>query len=233
MPAWTKYNQVDPEFFAARGENSWSIDAPEGRISSRFGFGEIRVQLKADGSPDFDRLVVGEAPNINCVVWGRDTDGTYKVAVVTQARPFSDMPDGSPAELPIAFGQPCVMGFRANLGGSRNLAKAFEAADDAAVREALEEAGAAGVVSIRQMGHHNPNPTFVATWSELYEIEVDLTKIREFTDHSELIYRADYVSVREVLRRISEGEHEGANYRSATANDALFVWIARHPEALG
>ncbi len=43
MPAWTKYNQVDPEFFASRGDNSWSIDATEGRISSRFGFGEIRV----------------------------------------------------------------------------------------------------------------------------------------------------------------------------------------------
>src|SRR5690606_5948600 len=145
---------------------------------SRFGFGEVRVQTKPDGSLDFDRLVYGEALNINCVVWGRDTDGIYRVAVVTQVRPFADMPDGTPADPPIVFGQPCVMGFRNNLGGSRNLAPAFEAADDAAVREALEEAGAEGVLSVRQMGHHNPNPTFVTSWSELFEIEVDLTKIR-------------------------------------------------------
>jgi hypothetical protein len=208
------------------------MDIDNRRIYSRFGFGEIRVQMKPDGSPDFDRLVYGEAPSINCVVWGRAKDGTLKVAVVIQARPFADMPDGSFARLSLAFGQPCVMGFRDNLGGSRNLASAFQAADETAVKESLEEAGATVVVNIRQMGYHNPNPTFCATWSELFEIEVDLAKIQEFTDKTELIYRAEYLPIREVLTRIGEGEYEGVSYRSATANDAFFVWLARHPEAL-
>ena len=85
---------------------------------------------------------------------------------------------------------------------------------------------------MNKMGHHNPNPTFCATWSQLLEIQVDLDLVTSQVDSSELIYKAEYLPVSEVYRRIALGEFEGVNYRSATANNALMVWLARHPEAL-
>lgn len=235
MSGWMTRNEalaIDPKFFAARGDNSWSMNPERGEVRSRFGFGQIRVQKRSDGSPDFDRLVYGEAPNINCVVWGRDSDGIYKVGVVIQARPFADMPTGEPADTPIAFGQPCVMAFSLRNIVGEGISRAYESGDDTSVREALEEAGAVVIHPPLPMGYHNPNPTFVATWSQLFEIEVDLSKVTEPTDQTELIYRAEYISVKELLARIAEGEHQGVSYRSATANDAFFVWLAKHPEAL-
>lgn len=230
MVAWItalRAEELDPGFFAKRGDNSWAVDAENRRIHSRFGFAEVRVQTKQDGFPDFDRVVYGEAPNINAVVWGKDADGTIKVAVTVQARPFADQPNGNPADTPIVFGQPCVMGFLKRIVGDK-VAAAFERADDGAVREAIEEAGIGAIQEIREMDFHNPNPTFCATWSQLLEIKVDLTKVSEHTDLDELIYRAEYITVDELFSRIANGEHNGVNYRSATANDAFFVWFTKH-----
>ena len=232
MTGWIIAEEAErrvPGFFAARGENSWQVDVDNRLISSRFGVAEVRVQTKPDGTPDFDRVVYGEAPNINAVVYGFGPNRVCKVAVVNQARPFADLPTGEPAEVPIVFGQPCVMGFRHNLGGL-NLSKAFEAAYQSAAREAAEEAGVKGVLHIAQLGYHNPNPTFVSTWSELFEIEVNLDTLTGETDRAELIYKAEYLPLKEVLRRIAQGEHNGVNYRSATANNALFVWLSGRPE---
>jgi len=234
MPGWMSAQEAlefDPDFFVKRGENSWQMDTDNRRIHSRFGFAEVRVQRGKEGGPDFDRVVYGEAPNINAVVYGVDQDGVYYVGVVVQQRPFADNPDGSPADVPIMFGQPCVMGFLNRIVGDK-IAQAFESPEDGAVREALEEAGVRVVEEIVRAGHHSPNPTFCATWSSLVEIKVNLEKLRQPVDSKELIFAAEYLPVREVLRRIAEGEVDGVNYRSATANDALLVWLARHPEAL-
>ena len=198
-------------------KHGWKFDRLRRRFHSPHGFVEQRVQLKPDGSPHFDRMISGEADNINAVVWGRRNDEIY-IGVTIQARPFADNPDGTPADPPIVFGQPCAMGF--------NLARV--AGEEAAIREAQEEAGTgSAIISVESMGYHNPNPTFCATWSELFAIEVDLDKIeKDKTDHTEGIYRAEYISPREFQARVAFGEHEGVNYRSATANDALFVWLA-------
>jgi 8-oxo-dGTP pyrophosphatase MutT (NUDIX family) len=204
-------HELDPEF-----KPGWSYNPETGSYESRFGKVESRVQLKADGSLDFDRMVYHESANINAVVWGRDEDGEIRVAITIQGRPFADDPYGGPSE-PIIFGQPCVMGF--------NLARV--AGEDAAIREASEEAGTqSAVIDVRFLGHHNPNPTFCATWSDLLSIQVDLTKVTDQVDRKELIYRAEYVPIKELLRRISVSQYEGVNYRSATANDAFFVWLA-------
>lgn len=208
---------IKPDF-----QQGWILDPETGSYKSRFGFAEIRVQLKADGTPDFDRLVVGEAPNINAVVWARK-NGTIYIGRTVQARPFADRHDGQPADPAIIFVQPCVMGF--------NLLRV--AGVESALREAAEEAGTAdAIIAIEQMRFHNPNPTFCATWSELFEIEVDLDKVQDTTDASELIYKAEYVPLRQALEDIARGWDDGVSYRSATANDALFVWLARHPEFL-
>ncbi len=227
MPAWITPAQAeerDPGFFERRGENGWTVDSENRRIGSRFGFAEVRVQIKGDGAPDFDRVVYGEAPNINAVVWGRHMDGMIRIAVTIQARPFSDNPDGTPTDTPIVFGQPCVMGFLDKIVGK----DAFERGDDGAIREAQSEAGVGAVKNISEMGFHNPNPTFCATWSQLLEIEVDLDRITNNTDQAELIYRAEYLTIQEVCERIAEGERDGVCYRSATANNAFFTWLAQN-----
>lgn len=223
----------DSGFFRRRGESSWKVDAKNRRIYSRFGFAEVRVQIKPDGTPDFDRVVYSEAPNINAVVWGIDADGIHRIAVVVQARPFADKPHAPiPSSPPIIFGQPCVMGFLEKIVGEK-IAKIFdENAAEGAGREALEEAGAVSIISIRNMQPHNPNPTFCASWSKLFDIQVDLDKVSDRVDREELIYKAEYLPIKEVLRMIGTGWHNNVNYRNATANDAFFVWLCRHPEAL-
>lgn len=232
MHLWIKPVEAEeksPGFFASRGENSWQVDPEQRRIFSRFGFAEVRVQTKPDGSPDFDRVVYGEAPNINAVVYGKDVRGNCQVAVVNQGRPFADMPDGTPADPPLIFGQPCVMGFLDKiLGGS--LANAYESADQGAIREAIEEAGSRGILSVSSIGSHNPNPTFCATWSNLFEIEVNLTTISKLVGSSELIHSAEYLPIKEIKRRIAVGSFGGVNYRSATANSAFFTWLCHHPD---
>lgn len=186
---------------------------------SQYGFAELRVQLDSEGKPAFDRMVYGESPNINAVVYG-SRNGVLYVGVVIQARPFSDKPDGNPADPPIVFGQPCAMGF--NLEGVSGR--------DNAIREASEEAGTeSAVINVESLGYHNPNPTFCATWSELFAIQVDLDKIdSQKVDRTEGIYKAEYLPLAELIRRIGLGVYEGVNYRSATANDALFVWLSKH-----
>lgn len=223
--------ELDPDFLTRRGQNAWTYDPERHGFYSRFGFSEVRVQLKqsawgksfSEFTPedlDFERGAYGEADNINAVVWGYDQDGNIRVGVTIQARPFADNADHTPANPSIVFGQPCVMGF--------NIERV--AGTDAAVREASEEAGTGtAVLGVESLGYHNPNPTFCATWSELYSIQVDLTKVTAQTDRSELIYRAEYVPIWDLLLRIAEGEVEGVNYRSATANDAFLVWLACHP----
>lgn len=215
-----------PDFLATRGENAWVPDPDGWGITSpRFGSMRVRVQTNPDGSPAFERGAYREAANINGVAAGKAADG-WRVLVVFQERPFSDLPSGEPADPPIVFGQPAVMAF--NESGAETVIAA-------ALRELLEEGGVppeALIGEIVEMGHHNPNPTFCASWSSLFEVEVDLTQVRLPTDTEERITGTAWLPVREILSRIAAGELNGINYRSATANDTLMVWLARHPEAM-
>lgn len=222
--------EIDPDFLTNRGEGAWVIDPGNYEIRSRFGFVQIRVQLREDGTLDFDRAVYGEAPSINAVCWGKSpSTGNVLIAVVDQGRPFSDNPDGTPADPPIVFGQPAVLGFLDKVVG-KEAAQAYEKAGEAAIREALEESGATSVINIQSMGYHNPSPTFCATWPALFDVEVDLLEIGVDVDRTELIYKADYYSLADIRERIAAGEYEGVNYRAGMANAALMVWLCRHPE---
>lgn len=219
---WVSFKEalaIDPDFLtkreAAMPGAEWTYDPERDGFYSRYGFAEYRVQLDTNGMPAFGRVIYGESANINAVVWGLDDDENVLIGVTIQERPLADNTDGTPART--KFAQPCVMGF--------NLEKVV--GKDAALREASEEAGTDGaVIDIEHLGVHNPNPTFCATWSELYAIQVDLTKITGQTDRSELIYRVEFVELKELLRRIARSWHDGACYRSATANDAFFVWLS-------
>ena len=239
MKKWvglTEALKIDSEFQKKRGENGWNYNPETGGIESRWGQVMIQVQLKEDGSLDFDRAVYYELPNINAVVYGFEADGTCKVGITIQERPFANNPPdvnnpyGTPADPPLKFGQP-VMGFLRKIVGD-GAASIFESTIGGATREALEEVGAAGVLEVKPFGEHYPNPTFCATVSKLIEIKVDLKEVVGQIDKEELIYKIEYVPLKELFSRIGKKIHDGVNYNAAVANNTFFMWLAKHPELL-
>ncbi|OGH21230.1 MAG: hypothetical protein A2958_01880 [Candidatus Levybacteria bacterium RIFCSPLOWO2_01_FULL_38_13] len=234
MASWITAAECEerfPGWLAARGENGWRVDVAKRCISSRFGFAEVRVQLNQDGTPAFDRVVCGEAPNINAVAY-YVKDGVWYIGVTFQVRPFADLAYGVPADPPIKFAQP-VMGFRDKIVG-KVASAVFESAPEGAKREVLEEAGVNDVMSIQSMGQHWGNPTGpLVTPTDLLEIQVNPESIdTSKLDREELIYKCEYLSTSELVSRIASGEHDGVNYRASVAMNTFFVFFARHPEAL-
>jgi hypothetical protein len=202
-------------------------------------FGTVRnvVVVDDDFQPVFDRPEYREAPNVNVVVWGRDEDGMVKLAVLSQPRPHADNPfmePGNPCD-PVVFGQ-IVMGFNKRKVLGANAVDLFESAKDAATRESAEEAGVRVIrnIEVPHVPWHNPNPTFVATWSDLLFVEVDLEALEAVrSTRSEPIYRAEFISVSELMRRIAAGRGPNEElYRMCTANSAWMIFFATHPELL-
>lgn len=202
-------------------------------------FGSVRnvVVVDDEGKPVFDRPEYREAPNVNVVVWGRDTDDTVRLAVVTQPRPHADDPflePGNPCD-PVTFGQ-IVMGFNKRKVLGDDVVDQYESVEDTAARETAEESGAKVIrnVEVPHVPWHNPNPTFCATWSDLLFVEVDLEALEEIrSTRSEPIYRAEFVTISELMRRIAAGSGpNGELYRMCTANSAWLVFFATHPELL-
>lgn len=247
---------LDPNFLAKRingkGINMEPVFDPNtGSYLSPFQYNEYRVQLKADGTPDFGRIVCGEAPNINAVAWFEHARGIY-VSVTYQVRPFADEAYGVPADPPIVFAQP-IMGFRDRIVG-KEASEVFETSEAGASREALAEAGVKRVISIKSMGSHWGNPTGpLVTPSDLLDIQVDPKEldlepindvpgkyleydVRRFrskvTDESELILKCEYVHIEDILKNLRSGLVEGTNWRASVAMNTFFVWIAHHPEVI-
>ena len=106
----------------------WEVTSP---------FGSVRNVIVPDdkGEPVFTRPEYREAPHVNCVVWGREKDGTAKFAVLRQPRPHADDPE-TPGNnhKPVVFGQ-VVMGFLDRIIGKDLIAR-YESAERGAVREA-------------------------------------------------------------------------------------------------
>lgn len=202
----------------------------EWKATSRFGSVETAVVLDGEGNPVFDRPAYSEAANVNIIAFGRDASGAVRVAIIRQPRPHADDPEqpGVDGHRPIVFGQ-VPMGFMEKLTGEH-----FETSAAAACRETGEETGASVVLRCVQPAYpwHNPNPTFVKTWSELWFVEIDLQRVEALrSTRSEPIYTAEYVTVPELLRRVREGkDHQGAVYRMCTANSLWFIFFATFPD---
>lgn len=200
------------------------------RVESNFGSVHTAVVLDKDGRPVFDRPAYREAPNVNIVAWGRTKRwfgrDSVRIAVIRQPRPHADDPENPGDDhAPVVFGQ-LPMGFLERVLG--------ESGDAAARRETTEETGASAIIQVTRPKYplHNPNPTFVATWSDLYFVEVDLKKIDKLKSmRSEPIYSAEYVSAAELIRHIREGKDEkDAVYRMCTANSLWMIFFATYPE---
>lgn len=238
MSATKKPSEVEAEFFAGRpADLNWTLHVKDSsgasrkfegvdwEVLSRFGAVRNVVVCGADGKPAFDRPEYREAPAVNVVAWGRTNDGVIKVGVIHEARPHADDPRNPESREAVVVGQ-IPMGFKDKILGK------FEPELDAATREVREETGAV-VVGVFQPQHpyQNPNPTFVASWTDLLFVEVDLEQIEQIKPHhGELIYKAEYISVPELLRRIRNGEYEGALYRAATTLSILMIFFATFPE---
>lgn len=205
----------------------WEAKSPFGSVSEA-------VVLGGDEKPSFTRPIYREAPNVNTVVWGRDKSGIVKIAVIRQPRPHADDPKNrhNDGHEPVVFGQ-VVMGFLERLIG-KDLVERYESTSVGASREASEEAGAQVVLNIEYPNcpYHNPNPTFVATWSDLVFVEVDLEAITALKfDRNEPIFSAEYITAKELRERVAEGRDEqGALYRMCTANSVWFIFFCTHPE---
>jgi hypothetical protein len=203
----------------------WKCESPYGSVESA-------TVIDEEGCPTFDRPVYREAPNVNVVAYGIGSDGIARFVVITQPRPHADDPECPGDEHPpVVFGQ-IVMGFLKSLMGADNL-QAFESSKDGAIREIKEESSARVILDIEKPDYpwHNPNPTFVATWSELLFVRVDLDVIEKHrSTRGEPIFKAEFITTSELIRRVRGGKHEDAIYRMCTANSAWFIFFCSHPE---
>ncbi len=196
------------------------------RVSSPFGEVEPVVVCHTDGTPNFDRPSYAEAPHVNVVPWGVDNAGVVKIGVIRQPRPHADDPvPGNGNGNEVVVGQ-TPMGFLERFTG--------ESLEVAAVRETGEETGARTVLNIVQPNYpfHNPNPTFVRTWADLYFVQVDLDRIEVLRpDRHEPIYSAEYITATDLLKRIRDGtDEEGAVYRGCTSLSIWMIFFATFPE---
>ncbi len=198
------------------------------QASSRFGKVENRVVVDSDGRPLFDRPAYWEAPNVNIVAWGRDQKEEVRIAILQEERPHADHPEASESTTPLTFSQ-VPMGFLEKLIGKDQM----ETGQEGAAREVEEETGSA----IRSWSRpnyprHNPSPSFVSSWSEIYFVEVDLEKIERLKqDKTEAIFKAEYVSIPSLLAKIKEGQSkDGAVFRAATSLSVLMIFFAHYPE---
>lgn len=204
------------------------------RVESKYGAIHSAVVMHPDGTPNFDRPAYREADHVNVIAYGwywswrtfwRQKE--LRIAVIRQPRPHADDPENPGSDHgPITFGQ-IPMGFMKTVMG--------ETPKRAAGREVDEETGASALIGEPTQPaypFHNPNPTFVPTWANLFFVEVDLNKIAKLRPHrGEPIYSAEYIPVRELLRRIREGKDEqGAVYRMCTSNSLWLIFFATHPE---
>jgi len=201
-------------------QGDWQALSPFGSVGTA-------VVLDGKGVPVFDRPIYREAQNVNLVVWGKDVNGEIKIAIIRQPRPHSDDPmqPGVDGHAPVIFGQ-IPMGFAEKILG--------EVPEDTARREASEETGAGVVRGVTRPKYpwHNPNPTFVATWSDLLFVEVDLARVEQLRPtRDEPIFSAEFISAKELIARIANGQDDqGAVYRMCTANSILLIFFATFPE---
>ncbi|MBT4942301.1 MAG: NUDIX domain-containing protein [Candidatus Magasanikbacteria bacterium] len=199
----------------------------EWKIESKFGSISNVVVCNAEGEPQFEKPEFRESPNVHVIAYGFRGD-ELSIAVLHEGRPHADNPNDPKAKEVITFGQ-TPMGYMDKIIGKN----VVESTEDAGTRELTEEVGSVVIKKITKPDHpyHNPNPSFVATWSDIVFIEVDLETLGQNSpESSELIYKAEYVPVKELLRRIKVGEHEGALYRSCTTNGSLMLFFATFPE---
>lgn len=235
----------DPEFFNKRpADVNWTLEVhtkdgvknfvgEDWRAYSRFGEVGNVVSCDKAGKPAFDRPFYQEARSINAIAYGRDPKtGELKIAVVKEERPHADDPENPDSKTSVKFAQ-VPMGFMDKLFGKDAL-RQWENAEQTSVREIAEETGAGVIKKVSRPSRpwHNASPTFVKSWVDLVFVEVDLGMIENLKlQRGELIYKAEFIPVRTLIKRIRQGKDEDdAFYRGATSNSLWMIFFACYPE---
>ena len=195
---------------------------------SKFGKVEDVMVTDENGNPLFNRPRYHEAPNVNVIAWGKNLQtGQIRVALLTEERPHALHPENPSSDVSLKF-QQIPMGFLNKLLGKKE-AERLESAKAGAIREVGEETGASAIIDVTQppFPYHNPSPSFVATWSQLFFVRVDLSKIEQLKlERDEAIFRAEYVPLEELYGRIWKGQNEeGAILRGCTSLSLIAIFL--------
>ena len=236
----------DSDFFNRRPKDAnWTLRVTESsgamhefvgvdwEAKSRFGSVTSEVAVDDQGRPVFDRPAYHETPCVNVVAWGRDRrTGEIKIGLITEERPHPDHPEFPESTQPLRFTQ-VPMGFVDKILGKDGL-RQLELGATAAAREVTEETGAKVVrgSSKPRCPYHIYSPTFMATWAGVHFIEVDLEEIEAVKAHrDEPIFKAEFVTAKELLARIREGQdQEGNIFRGGSSLSVLMMFFASFPE---
>jgi 8-oxo-dGTP pyrophosphatase MutT (NUDIX family) len=176
--------------------------------SPRFGSVEYAVTTDQHGKPAWDRPVYREASHIITVPWYKPTFGPLEIGLIMEER---------------------IHGGGKFWGVPRGFLNAGEKPEDAARREAGEEAGARVVRSARYLGPLNPNPTFVATTGPVIALEVDKNHLSKIApDRQEKIYRVEFFDRKKLNRAIVAGLYQEGKFSDGVSLGALakfFAWF--------
>lgn len=196
-----------PGWLAARGINGHVYDPAKDGFYSRFQNTVHLVALSPDPNnpgrmqPSFDRVVVEEAPHIHTVGYDIDEEGNYWIGTVLQFRHFvaGEIPPIC-GDIPMGFNLARVLGEGAQM--------VYEAADDAAARELIEELGVPlreKPVYIRTMIDHT---TYGAqTTTPVYKAHINRHEVTGKTDEKEALI-SEVILLSEYGRRVRSGVDE-------------------------
>ena len=220
------------EFQKADGSIEKTIGAF--KVESKFGKVENVLITDNEGNPLFDRPGYWEKDHVLVVAWGKDQDGKIRIAMITEERPHPENPQDKEDTNPLKFLQ-IPMGFIEKIIGKSSSKNQQELGSEAAIREVAEETGATAVTGFIKPDFpwQNASPSFVVTWGNVYYLRVDLEQIEKMKpDHGEVIYNAEYITVKELRERVRKGINKdtGAICRGATTLASLFMFFCEFPE---
>lgn len=173
--------------------------------------------------PDFDRVVVREAPNVHINCYDVDEDGTWWYGVVIQIRQFPEGP------LPALVGE-IPKGFNLD----RVLGDQPEASSDASVREAIEELGRSlKEAPVHLLRMRKSNTVTALSVSDIYEAHVDRLSVTDAaTDPDEHIVFSEMIPLSEMGRRMREvTDSDGICWYVGADGATILPFLLRHQEA--
>lgn len=178
--------------------------------SPKFGSVEYAVVADKNDNPVYDRPIYREAPHVITVPWGRGGGGLGRILIglILEER---------------------VHGGGKFWGVPRGFMNPGETPDQAARREAGEEAGASVVRSSILLGRLNPNPTFVGTDGPVVALEVDIERLGQIKpDRTEKIYKVQFFTLSEVYQHVLNGQFEGGSFNDGVSLAAIMKFISHY-----
>lgn len=182
------------------GPHSWACSSPYGEVA-------YAIVVDDDNVPLYDRPVYREAPHVVTVPFYEEAGQTF-VGLVLEAR---------------------AHGGGDFWGVPRGFLKSGETPEQAALREAGQEAGVEVVLSAVLGGFINPNPTFVATKGPVVFLKVDRERLGQVRPgRGERIYRAKFFTTAQLYDMIVAGEYEGGQMSDGVSLAAIMMFLAYH-----